>query len=134
MDYRTASAVDKSVILAAIEAGTVDSPALIRPLDVDDNGAPVGRDVLIYSSANPEGVLVGICTWVELAQILAQATTSESVVSGAGAGTMSGDVPDTVRQQEAEVDAELRLKEVRLAGQLEKIRQQRAAGSGRPQP
>ena len=134
MDYRTASAVDKSAILAAIEAGTVDSPALIRPLDVDDNGAPVGRDVLIYSSANPEGVLVGICTWVELAQILAQATTSESVVSGAGAGAMSGDVPDTVRQQEAEVDAELRLKEVRLAGQLEKIRQQRAAGSGRPQP
>jgi len=128
MDYRTASEVDKSVILAAIEAGTVESPALIRPLDVDGNGAPVGRDVLIYSSARPEGVLVGICTWVELAQILAQATTSESVVSGAGAGTMSGDVPDTVRQQEAEVDAELRLKEVKLSGQLEKIRQRRATG------
>lgn len=128
MDYRTASEVDKSVILAAIEAGTVGSPALIRPIEVDGNGAPVGRDVLIYSSANPEGVLVGICTWVELAQILAQATTSESVVSGAGAGMMSGDVPDTVRQQEAEVDAELRLKEVKLSGQLEKIRQRRAAG------
>ena len=128
MDYRTASEVDKSVILAAIEAGTVESPALIRPLEVDGNGAPVGRDVLVYSSASPEGVLVGICAWVELAQILAQATTSESVVSGAGAGMMSGDVPDTVRQQEAEVDAELRLKEVKLSGQLEKIRQQRAAG------
>jgi len=125
MDYRTASEVDQSTILAAIEAGTASDPTLIRPADVDSSGSPMGPDVLIYTSARPEGVLVGICSWVELAQLLARAVTSFTVVSGAATGIFHGGVPGTVAQQEAEADAALLLEEVRLTGKLEEIQRKR---------